>query len=253
MRKITPGILAAAAIFGGGVMAGRHWARDTSETPSGPNRIRKARTFAGTRIASPLTPKQARYRATTKFQINQNSVPDLFSSGFLPDTRNQPNTNWFAAQVKAISSRRTLQLAVKNLNLETEWKRSPFDAAPRLAGMIKVEREPNANIVSLSAWSDNAEEATAIANGVRDAYEQQRREAADERLRRLRQNVDSEVAQQKATVENARREVLELINKQNSARAVSLVSMEAAERSAEETASRNLIEILEPAVALEAR
>ncbi len=204
-------------------MAGRHWAKDTSEPPAGPIRIR-AGILADTRITTPVTPKPARFRATTIFQINQHSAPDIIPSSVPRETSDQFRTNWYKSQVKAISSRSTLVLAVKNLKLGTEWKCSSDDAAARLAGIIKVEAEPNADIVSLSAWSDKAEEAAAIANGVRDAYAQRRKETEEERLLRLHQNVTSQITLQEAAVDKNRLEMLDLMIAHNIVELAPLIS-----------------------------
>jgi|GEM_PF-6170029 len=210
--KIALGTLAGLVIFGAGVMMGRHWPIASDDPVPGPVRA-GGKTVTGARAAAPEPAQKPRYRATTRFQINRISVPDVFSnSGIPPDML---RGDWFETQVKALTARSTLMLAVKNLRLDAEWKRSPQDAATRLAGLIEVEREPDTDIVSLSAWSDKARQAVAIADGVRGAYAQKRKEAGEERLRRLNEAVSSQIKQQEATVEESRREMLELMKKHN--------------------------------------
>lgn len=182
--KITLGILGAAVLIGGGLMTGHYWPK-----------------------------AQSRYRATTVFQIHQNSAPDIFPVG--SGGGNTSGTYWFAVQVKTLTARNTLMLAVQNLNLETEWKLLPEEAAGKLERMTEVEQERGTEIVSLSAWSDSAEEAVTIANGVRDAYAQRRREFDVERVRRLTETIAAQIKQQEAAVEKSRLEILELMKKHN--------------------------------------
>lgn len=209
--KITLGILGAAALFGAGVMTGRLWPNAPSEPLPVPDRSR-GKPVASARTNSQETATEPRYRATTVFQINQNSAPDIFNDGSGGGTT---GTNWLEVQVKALTAGNTLMLAVKNLKLETEWKLRPGEAAAKLERLTEVEQERGTEIVSLSAWSDSAEEAVTIANGVRDAYAQRRRELELERARRLTETITAQTKLQETAVEKSRLEMLELMKKHN--------------------------------------
>lgn len=181
--KIALGLMVAAALVGGGMVIVRHDWQNTAASD------------------------RARFRATTKFHINTDPffVGQTVSSDF----------DWFETQIKTLTSRGTLLIVIKRLALDTKWNMVPDAAAARLERMIEVEQERGTEIVIVIAWSDEAEEAANIANGVREAYAERRGEMEEERFRRLSTLMTEQIKTQENAVEQARLEMLELQKKHN--------------------------------------
>lgn len=155
-----------------------------------------------------------KFAGRTKFQINQSSAPDIFRT-VSEDLRATVGGGWLETQFKTITARDTLRRAVKNLNLETEWGTTEDDAAGRLERMIETEQDRGTEIVTITAWSTKGAEAANIANAVRAAYEERRKEIEEDRVKRLRQTMDSQITLQETAVEKARLEMLDLMKKHN--------------------------------------
>jgi hypothetical protein len=119
--------------------------------------------------------------------------------------------NWTETQLGLLNSRSHLAHVARELKLDRKWRMPADKAAANLETMVRAKREPGTEVVSLTAWSSDAEEAVAIANAVRDTYEQRRKEAEEPRVRRLRQTFTEQVNRQIAEVEKARLEMLDLM------------------------------------------
>ncbi len=173
--KILTVLLTASALFAGGVFTGRR----TLE--------REAETMAHGR----------KFCATTRFQINRGLTVNP--------------ANWLETEMKTITARETLVIAAKREKLDSVWKLSPDQAAARLERMIEVEQEPGTEIIALHAWSDDSEQASAIANAVRRAYEERRAALEEKRSNELAEAIKSQIKTQEQAVEKARLEMLELM------------------------------------------
>ena len=103
---------------------------------------------------------------------------------------------WMEMQVKKISSPELLSRIVTRLNLESEWGLSEEQATARLQEMVEVELLEGTDVVSVTVRGYVANICADAANAVRDVYEQIRREAEQERMRRLTQNVDARIKEQ---------------------------------------------------------
>jgi capsular exopolysaccharide synthesis family protein len=155
-----------------------------------------------------------KFAGQTRFQINVSSAPDLFDSMGNDNMRNRSG-NWLETQFKSLVSRDTLNRVVKNLNLEAEWNMGLDEAAGKLERMLETDQERGTEIVSVTAWSTKAAEAAALANGVRIAYEERRTALEEERVHRLTQNTDAQIARQVGVVETARLHMMDVMKKHN--------------------------------------
>ncbi len=150
-----------------------------------------------------------KFDGRTKFQINTSSAPTVYES----DRALGGSTfsgNWFETEVKSIMTRETLSRVVKNMNLLSEWGGSEEEALYKLENMVEVEQERGTDIVSVIAWSTKAPEAMEIANAVREAYQARRIEREEERLNRLKLQVEQKIKSQSDEAEVARQKMNDL-------------------------------------------
>ncbi len=166
-RFLILGAVAGAVLFGVGVLAIRH--------------------------------QQNRFQATTRFEIH--------ASKFLENMFDGPTSSeWFEIQFKRLTATNVLLMVVKNCGLDKKWNLEHDAATMRLERMIEVEQEHGTGIAKVTARSSEADEAVAIANGIREAYGQWRHQFEQERNSRLARNVDAQIKIQEERVEKARKE-----------------------------------------------
>ncbi len=175
--KITRLLLIVAALIIGGAFIGHQGSNEGSE----------------------IKDHGKKFCATTRFQINR--------------TLTVNPANWLEAEIKTITARETLVIAAKRENLDSAWNLSLDQAVARLERMIEVEQERGTEIIALRAWSDDSEQASAIANAVRRAYEERRAALEEKRSSELAQAIKSQIKAQEQAVEKARLEMLELMKK----------------------------------------
>ena len=175
--KITRLLLIAAALIIGGAFIGRQGPNEGSETKD----------------------RGEKFCATTRFQINRTPMVSP--------------VNWLETEIKTITARETLVIAAKMEKLDSAWNLSLDQAASRLERMIEVEQERGTEIIALRAWSDDSEQASAIANAVRRAYEERRAALEEKRSSELAEAIKSQIKTQAQAVEKARLEMLELMKK----------------------------------------
>jgi uncharacterized protein involved in exopolysaccharide biosynthesis len=144
---------------------------------------------------------RGKYHATTKFQILQ-EPPAVFSA--VPHTLKGGGGNWMDEQIVLISSPTVLTRVVKLLNLDAEWHMTPEKALERVQKRVEVTGDRGTKIVSVTGWGNSPESAADLANSVRKMYEEVRTEAEQDRFRRLTENVEAKIRQQKKTVEAAK-------------------------------------------------
>jgi hypothetical protein len=183
------GVLGAAAFFGAGVFAERHW---LSNRLSGEKQVTEE-------ISQKQ--KQKLFRAITKFRINRPPFATDGNSG-----------NWFDAEFKVLTSREIMEDVTRSLNLEIKWGGTPGEAASRLERVVEAEQERGAEIVTLSAWSADREEAVQIADAMLRAYEG-RRMGREADLPLLVPSARSDIVRQTGIVEKARLEMIETMKK----------------------------------------
>ncbi|HWB01431.1 MAG TPA: hypothetical protein VG796_00310 [Verrucomicrobiales bacterium] len=195
--KIRPAALclsvfAAAAFFGAGVFAERHWLSD---------RLDGGKQMAEETAQVPARLK--RFRAVTKFLISQ---PPAATDG--------SSLDWLEREFKTLTSHEVLKSVVRRLNFETKWGVAPSEAAARLERMVETELERGTDIASVSAWSVDREEAVQIADAVRLAYEEQRQNQAEDAVA-LQRRVREQIERQTSKVETARLEMMEVMKRNN--------------------------------------
>ena len=192
--KIRPlsfsiGVLAAAAFFGTGIFAERHWFSN--------------RLAGEAQRAEESSSQQRRFRAITTFQINRPSAATYANSGI-----------WLRQEAAILTSHEILRAVTQRLSLETKWSVAPEEAASRLERLVEAERERGTEIASVSAWSADRFEAVQIANAVREAYEEHRRRR-EEDAARLQRTLQDKFTLQTSKVEEARLEMMDVMKRTN--------------------------------------
>ena len=153
-----------------------------------------------------------KYESTTQFRVQVSSALDAFNTND-NSSRSNFSGNWLETEFKTITSHETLSLVVKRLNLDQTWGISPEDAVRRLEKMIETETERGTEIVTIIVASTDADQAADIANAVREAYDEKRKETEAERIRRLTQTLEAKIKSQENDVEKARIEMLDIMKK----------------------------------------
>ncbi len=153
-----------------------------------------------------------KYVGRTSLQVHQSSrgAGVIFDEGSREDTR-LIGANFLETQFKIITSRETLLRVVNQKNLKTRWDMTEDDAVSKLSRMIETEEERGTEIMNIEVYSTKWDEAAELANAVREAYEQRRRETEQERVSRIVKVLDNRLNSQEDEVEAARVEMMTLM------------------------------------------
>jgi hypothetical protein len=146
-----------------------------------------------------------RFKAKTTFQINLHE--DMAATdGYNP-------LMWLETNGRALTASGNLKQVVERLKLDQKWSLSPEEALARLTRMLETEQLRATFIFSVIAWSDEASEAIAIADAVREVYVAWRISAEKERVRRLTAVLDDQIRKQEKEAEATRETMTALAKK----------------------------------------
>jgi uncharacterized protein involved in exopolysaccharide biosynthesis len=149
---------------------------------------------------------RGRFKATTRFTIQEFHLPELPGSGpsgVFELLRQE-------SHIKGIASRENLRRVVKRLKLDQAWGVTPYQAAESLEGQIDVALEAGTEVVTVTAWGNNRLGVAHLANAVREVFKER---LIEERFRRMVQYVDAQIDRQTEVVDKARLQMLELQRK----------------------------------------
>lgn len=156
--------------------------------------------------------RDRKYQSTTRFRVQLSSAMGPFQTNAISE-RSAYSGNWLETEFKTVTSHENLSLVVKQLNLDQTWG-TPFDEAiAKLEKMIETETERGTEIMTVIVSSTKRDEAAAIANAVRDAYDSKRKEAEAERIRRMAQTVEANIKAQENELEAAQMAMNEVARK----------------------------------------
>ena len=122
---------------------------------------------------------------------------------------------WFETQINLMTSHEVLGPVIGRMELAEAWDLSAEAAESKIGRLMRVELAPVGDVVSITVWSDRADQAANIANAVRDSYENFRKHGRDRSLSRLRQSVPQQVILQEAKVQMAHARLVALREKYN--------------------------------------
>lgn len=148
---------------------------------------------------------QGRFKARTMFQIIM--PEDMAAAGGVNPLM------WLETNGRALTASNNLQQVVERLKLDQKWSLSPEEALTRLTRMVETEQLRATFVFSVIAWSNEASEAVAIADEVREVYVAWRMSSEKERGRRLSAALDDEIRKQEEDAITTRREMNELAEK----------------------------------------
>lgn len=153
-----------------------------------------------------------KYQSTTRFRVQLSSAMNAFNTNAISE-RSAYSGNWLETEFKTVTSHESLSLVVKQLNLDQTWG-IPFDEAiGKLEKMIETETERGTEIMTVIVSSTKRDEAAAIANAVRDAYESKRKEGEAEKIRRMTQTLEAKIKSQENVLEAAQMAMNEVARK----------------------------------------
>ncbi len=155
-----------------------------------------------------------KYVGRTSLQVHQSSKTRIFNEGSSDGERLNFSAQFLETQFKIITSRETLLLVVDKKNLKAIWEMSEDEAVSKLFRMIETQEERGTEIISIEVYSTKPEEASDLANAVRDAYEERRKKTENERVGTVVTALTGKLKSQETEVEEARIEMMTLM-KQN--------------------------------------
>jgi polysaccharide biosynthesis transport protein len=151
-----------------------------------------------------------KYVGRTSLQVHNTSKGIIFGD---PNEENRFNQGpaFLETQFKIITSPETLLRVVNKKNLKTRWDMTEDEAMEKLKRMIETEEERGTEIISIEVYSTAWDEAAELANAVREAYEERRKETEQERVGRITGALNLKLKTQEEEVEEARIEMMQLM------------------------------------------
>jgi len=116
-----------------------------------------------------LTPRLYASRATIQIHLPGGSPGDQFNI-FSPGVQRVPPT-FILSQFEILKSREVLNEVIKNFNLQQVWEEPSLDSTfVRLSKMMNVSEVRNTDMINISVYSTDPEEAAMLANGIAEEY-----------------------------------------------------------------------------------
>jgi succinoglycan biosynthesis transport protein ExoP len=154
-----------------------------------------------------------KYVGRTSLQVQMTSKGSVFMDPNDEGSRVMQGGQFLETQFKIITARETLLQVVKKQNLMTKWDRSEEECVEKLARMIETEEERGTEIISIEVYSTAWDEAAELANAVREAYEERRKDAEILRVKGIVSALEGKVKSQETVVEDARKDMMDLMKK----------------------------------------
>jgi polysaccharide biosynthesis transport protein len=154
-----------------------------------------------------------KYVGRTSLQVHQTSRGSgmIFETDSGGGENRLVGANFLETQFKIITSRETLLRVVNKKNLKARWDMSEDEAVSRLFRMVETEEERGTEIINIEVYSTKWDEAAELANAVREAYEERRKETEQERVGRIVNVLNTRLKSQETEVEEARLEMMQLM------------------------------------------
>ena len=153
-----------------------------------------------------------KYVGRTSLQVHQSSKGTIFGEDANDQTsRFNQGTNFLETQFKIITSPETLIRVIDKKNLKARWDMSEDEAMAKLKRMIETEEERGTEIINIEVYSVTWDEAAELANAVREAYEERRKETEKDRVGRIVGVLNGKLKTQEEEVEAARIEMMQLM------------------------------------------
>ena len=153
-----------------------------------------------------------KYVGRTSLQVHPNSKGVIFGDQNEDGGRfNNLGVNFLETQFKIITSPETLLRVINKKNLKARWDMTEDEAMSKLKRMIETEEERGTEIIAIEVYSTAWDEAAELANAVRDAYEDRRKETETERVGRITGVLNLKLKSQEQEVEDARIEMMQLM------------------------------------------
>ena len=151
-----------------------------------------------------------KYVGRTSLQVNNNSKGIIFGD-LNEENRFNLGPNFLETQFKIITSPETLLRVINKKNLKARWDMSEDEAMSKLRRMIETEEERGTEIINIEVYSTTWDEAAELANAVREAYEDRRKETEQDRVGRIVGVLNGKLKAQETEVEESRIEMMQLM------------------------------------------
>ena len=157
-----------------------------------------------------LTPT---YSSTARIAIKKDSSDIAGLLGF--ESAGQYDPYWMSTEFEKIQSKKVIYPVITELALGEKWKeRYRWPTVPpkdqlysRLLGLIDIKQYQNTSFIEITAYSEDRQEATDIANGIAESYKKIRLESmleySDKGIEKLRESL----ATNKVDTANKREEI----------------------------------------------
>ena len=151
-----------------------------------------------------------KYVGRTSLQVNNTSKGSIFGDQN-EEGRFNLGPNFLETQFKIITAPETLLRVINKKNLKARWDMSDEEAMGKLKRMIETEEERGTEIINIEVYSTTWDEAADLANAVREAYEERRKETEQERVGRITGALNLKLKSQEDEVEDSRKKMMQLM------------------------------------------
>lgn len=153
-----------------------------------------------------------KYIGKTSLQVHQNSKIEVLQGAVDNGERyNNNSMSFLETQFKIIISPETLLKVIQRKNLTQRWDMSESEALNKLTKMVETDEQRGTEIIEISVYSTNWDEAAELANAVREAYEERRKDTEKDRVARVVNILQTKLSNQQDEVNDARTEVMRLM------------------------------------------
>jgi len=152
-----------------------------------------------------------KYESTSTLQVR----PRLPSMEVLPGMVTRDPTGlgptFFPTEFEVIKAQKTLDLVIRNLDLETRWGLETEQVRKQLERMIDAENIRGTDLIEIRVRASSAQDAKAIAEQVSAAYRSRRTELENNRAQQAIAELRDEVQKQRDLVEDKRKALTQII------------------------------------------
>ncbi|MGI8605207.1 MAG: GumC family protein [Verrucomicrobiales bacterium] len=166
--------------------------------------------FMTAAVVTAIMPKK--YAGRVLLEIERFSGTNLAFEDPVASMRNGSSQTFLQTEFKVITSKETLYQVIDKLGLVKRWNlQSKDDAYYKLRDMVEADEERGTDLIKITVFSTDAEEASELANTIARSYAERRTRTERERVNEAIEVIESTRKKQEERVELARAKVKELV------------------------------------------
>lgn len=164
-------------------------------------------------ITTYFTPKQ--FSASSRVEIRRGDfLIEIFGRGNTGAGPERADSRFITTQFEIIQTREVLYPVIQSLNLVERWGSGSIGGAyGRLRGMLQVRDIRNTDLIQITVFSGNPEEAAEIANAVAEEYKNTRIRQVETWVNRSLESLQEEVDRRKKEADTLRLKAAEIREK----------------------------------------